>query len=203
MQQRNERKDAARHRELILDTASQLFLEHGVEGVSMHQIAKSAGVGQGTLYRRYSSKAELCLELMADSFRRFKGEIGQYFEQAAGAPVRERLAGFLDRILGYIEREIDWLNAIKPSAWCQEDQTNVYQAEPFVYVVDTLKALLDEAADKGEAPAGDAEFAAFTIAASFNPSNFYYLIKDRGLSIEEIKAKYIRFYDGLFFRQDG
>ncbi|MBM7569218.1 TetR/AcrR family transcriptional regulator [Paenibacillus sacheonensis] len=197
MQQRNERKDAARHRELILDTASQLFHERGVEGVSMHQIAKSAGVGQGTLYRRYASKAELCMELMADSFQRFTSGIDHYLASSAGSPVRERLEGFVARLIEYMASEIEWLSAIKPTVTCAEERIGLYQSEPFVYVVGKLKGLLDEAVQSGDARTEDTEFSAFAAAATFDAGMFFYLTKERGFTVEQIKAKYVGHFSGL------
>ncbi|MEV4893033.1 TetR/AcrR family transcriptional regulator [Nonomuraea sp. NPDC055795] len=43
----------------ILSAALELFVERGVEGTSMEQVAKRAGVGKLTLYRRWSSKEDL------------------------------------------------------------------------------------------------------------------------------------------------
>ncbi|WP_245811841.1 TetR/AcrR family transcriptional regulator [Actinophytocola xinjiangensis] len=43
----------------ILHAAFELFLEGGVEGTSMERIARRAGVGKLTVYRRWSSKEEL------------------------------------------------------------------------------------------------------------------------------------------------
>lgn len=43
----------------ILQAALALFIERGVEGASMEQIAKRAGVGKPTVYRRWSSKEDL------------------------------------------------------------------------------------------------------------------------------------------------
>ena len=43
----------------ILEAALELFVERGVEGASIEQIAKRAGVGKLTVYRRWSSKEEL------------------------------------------------------------------------------------------------------------------------------------------------
>ncbi|HRF98801.1 MAG TPA: helix-turn-helix domain-containing protein, partial [Aggregatilineales bacterium] len=44
------RADALRNHALLLETARQLFVEQGVESVTMSQIAQAAGVGKGTLY---------------------------------------------------------------------------------------------------------------------------------------------------------
>ncbi|GAA1761537.1 TetR/AcrR family transcriptional regulator [Nonomuraea bangladeshensis] len=43
----------------ILSAALELFVERGVEGTSIEQVAKRAGVGKLTVYRRWSSKEEL------------------------------------------------------------------------------------------------------------------------------------------------
>lgn len=43
----------------ILQAALELFVQRGAEGASIEQIAKRAGVGKLTIYRRWSSKEEL------------------------------------------------------------------------------------------------------------------------------------------------
>ena len=54
-----ERADAARNREVILAAASRLVDELGVERVSMDAVAREAGVGKGTLFRRFTSREGL------------------------------------------------------------------------------------------------------------------------------------------------
>lgn len=48
----------------ILQAALDLFIERGVEGASIEQIAKNAGVGKPTIYRRWSGKEELIAAAM-------------------------------------------------------------------------------------------------------------------------------------------
>ena len=52
------RVDAERNRQRIVTAACEVFAEHGLD-VPMEDIAKHAGVGVGTLYRRYPSRADL------------------------------------------------------------------------------------------------------------------------------------------------
>jgi AcrR family transcriptional regulator len=52
------RKDAARNRERILAAAREVFAERGLE-VTLDDIAHHAGVGVGTVYRRFSDKEQL------------------------------------------------------------------------------------------------------------------------------------------------
>jgi AcrR family transcriptional regulator len=52
------RADAARNRELILRTAAEVFAEHGLEA-GYDEIARRAGIGVGTVYRRFPERSEL------------------------------------------------------------------------------------------------------------------------------------------------
>lgn len=60
------RADARRNREQILLTAARTFVEDGVE-VSMDRIARSAGVGTGTLYRHFPDREALVLAVVRHS----------------------------------------------------------------------------------------------------------------------------------------
>ncbi|MFL5846616.1 MAG: TetR/AcrR family transcriptional regulator [Solirubrobacteraceae bacterium] len=59
------RRDAERNRELILEAARAAFAEDGLD-VGLHEIAKRAGVGVGTVYRRFPDKADLIEALFQD-----------------------------------------------------------------------------------------------------------------------------------------
>lgn len=52
------RADAARNRALVLRAAQEVFADHGLE-VSLEDIARHAGVGIGTLYRRFTDRESL------------------------------------------------------------------------------------------------------------------------------------------------
>jgi AcrR family transcriptional regulator len=59
------RRDAERNRQRILKAASEVFNERGLE-VSLDEIARYAGVGVGTVYRRFRTKEELVEALFVD-----------------------------------------------------------------------------------------------------------------------------------------
>jgi AcrR family transcriptional regulator len=52
------RRDAERNRQRILDAARRMFAERGLEA-SLDDVAHAAGVGVGTVYRRFPNKARL------------------------------------------------------------------------------------------------------------------------------------------------
>jgi AcrR family transcriptional regulator len=61
------RADALRNRERILDTARRLFAERGL-GVTLNDVAHEAGVGVGTVYRRFPDKTTLIDALLSAKF---------------------------------------------------------------------------------------------------------------------------------------
>jgi AcrR family transcriptional regulator len=62
------RRDAAENRARLLDAAALVFAEQGLDG-SVEDVAREAGVGMGTLYRRFPTKQALIDELVG-SLRR-------------------------------------------------------------------------------------------------------------------------------------
>jgi AcrR family transcriptional regulator len=62
---RSLRRDASRNRERLLEAARPLFAERGLN-VTMDEIARSAGVGVGTAYRRFGNRDELICALFEE-----------------------------------------------------------------------------------------------------------------------------------------
>ncbi|GAA2828825.1 TetR/AcrR family transcriptional regulator [Kitasatospora paracochleata] len=98
-----ERADAARNRAAVLEAASRLFEEHGVEAVSLDQVAAAAGVGKGTLFRRFGDKSGLAVALL-DNRERVLQEAVLHGPPplGPGAPAAERVHAFLDAYLDYL-----------------------------------------------------------------------------------------------------
>jgi AcrR family transcriptional regulator len=89
------RKDAELNRRKILDAAAELFAERGL-GVTLNDVAHHAGVGVGTVYRRFPDKAELIDEL----FEQRLAEIHTLVQEAIEDPDPwHGLASFLERAL--------------------------------------------------------------------------------------------------------
>ncbi|MGO8769489.1 MAG: TetR/AcrR family transcriptional regulator [Mycobacterium sp.] len=64
-----ERGDAARNRALLLEAARTLVAERGADAVTMDDIAAAAGVGKGTLFRRFGNRAGLMMVLLDEDER--------------------------------------------------------------------------------------------------------------------------------------
>jgi AcrR family transcriptional regulator len=76
-------RNAARTREMIIDTALTLFLERGYEATKMEDVAEAAGIGTSTLYRYFPTKDLLLIEPLA--FR------GKFVENFRSRPAEEPL----------------------------------------------------------------------------------------------------------------
>ncbi|MDA0567951.1 TetR/AcrR family transcriptional regulator [Streptomonospora sp. S1-112] len=62
------RADARRNRDLIIKAATSLFAERGLD-VPMEDIARRAGVGVGTLYRRFPDRESLVTAIAESTFQ--------------------------------------------------------------------------------------------------------------------------------------
>ncbi|MGW2513488.1 TetR/AcrR family transcriptional regulator [Streptomyces scopuliridis] len=100
---RKERADAVRNREAVLTAADELFARHqSPGGVSMDEIAAAAGVGKGTLFRRFGDRTGLVRALadlrtaeLRDAVENGPPPLGP------ATPPRERVAAILDALLRF------------------------------------------------------------------------------------------------------
>ena len=59
------RPRSRRAHEQVIDAATRLFAERGVDATAMDAIAQESGVSKATIYKHWKNKDELCLEVMA------------------------------------------------------------------------------------------------------------------------------------------
>src|SRR6478672_1972093 len=88
------RADAERNRKRLLDAAAEVFAEQGLEA-STAEIARRAGVGQGTVFRRFPTKDDLVAAIVVD-------RLGEITETAAallaGSPPGGRVLAFMTEL---------------------------------------------------------------------------------------------------------
>lgn len=75
------RRDAERNRERIVAAARELYAEHGL-GVGFNEVAHRAGVGVGTVYRRFADRNELFEAALEEPLRR----VLEVADEATAAP---------------------------------------------------------------------------------------------------------------------
>jgi AcrR family transcriptional regulator len=176
-----ERADAARNRRRILAAAAALIEEHGVEHVSMEAIAVQAGVGKGTLFRRFGDRSGLVMALLDERTREFQDALIRGEPPLGpGAPAIERVIAFGRGMIGLLEAHGEMLLAAELGARWVRGEAGVYA----LYRTH-LAMLVREAA-----PELDDEYLAEALLTPFGPETFLYLRKGRELSLERIQAGY-------------
>jgi AcrR family transcriptional regulator len=172
-----ERADAARNRERILCTARRLFAERGVSCVSMDDVAEAAGVGKGTLFRRFGSRAALALALLSEDEERLQeGFIRGEPPLGPGAPARERLIAFGEARLEMLDKHAELLEAAEAGA-------AHYASAPIAAHRLHITLLLGELD-----PSCDAELLAETLLSALSADLFIYLRELREFPLERVKA---------------
>lgn len=170
--------------EEIEEIAFSLFQEFGVENVSMHKIAKTAGVGQGTLYRRYANKSDLCLSILGERFEQLIPALHLYLSKISDQPVRERLRYVLEEIHLIVGHHLDWIRMLTISGNL-EQTSKVYESHYSQSLRQIIRDLLEEAREKGEANIQDIELTTLCMSSPMTPELMFY-IHESGYSIEKI-----------------
>lgn len=194
LHQRHERRDAAKHRQRILNVAQHLFAAYGVDAVSMHQIAVAAGIGQGTLYRRYRHKGELCMDLMREHHEQFAEEVAALFARTEHAPSLERLDGLLQKMVALLEDQVTFLGPIggtpAENDRCNElgkpDYFSFRQSPWHLWLQELLSGVLTEAIERKELAPLDIPFTVDSMLAVLNPHFYRFQRLERGFSQERI-----------------
>ncbi|HEY9639358.1 MAG TPA: TetR/AcrR family transcriptional regulator [Coleofasciculaceae cyanobacterium] len=183
---RPERRDAAENRQRILAVSNQLFGERGIENVTMSQIAKAAGIGQGTLYRRYANKGELCIALLKANLPQLRNEVDQYLEQTAASMSKlGQLNSVLERLVNFIEEQLPLLGAIEDAA-VKHKRGMQFHNPWYEWMHQTVSGLLNEAIAQDEILPLNTTFTADAVLATLNIDLYLFQRSDRGFTPEQI-----------------
>jgi polyketide synthase 12 len=90
-----ERADAARNRLQLLSTARAMLAEHGPDRLTMDALAERAGLGKGTVFRRFGTRAGIFRALLDDEEHVFQQQV------LSGPPPLGPGAAPLDRLIAY------------------------------------------------------------------------------------------------------
>jgi AcrR family transcriptional regulator len=170
-----ERGDAARNRKLLLDAARALIAEHEPGEVTTDDIAAAAGVGKGTLFRRFGSRAGLMIELL-DEDERAMQQAFLFGPPPLGpqAPPLQRLLVFGRERLRFVETHRGVLEEVS-----RDPQTRYNAA--FAVLHTHVRVLLAAAASTG-----DLDAQADALLALLDADYVVYQMVSRGQSIESM-----------------
>ncbi|MET9215770.1 MULTISPECIES: TetR/AcrR family transcriptional regulator [unclassified Nocardia] len=148
-----ERADAARNRRAILDATAALLAEHGAAGVTMDRVAAAAGVGKGTIFHRFGSRAGLLYELVAEGAIALMAAVTSGPPPLGpGAPATDRLLAFFDAMTTMVTADVELIAAYQAmpphprsaefhAFWAEHITTLLHEVRPDIDA-ETVGALL-------------------------------------------------------------
>lgn len=176
-----ERADAARNRRRIIEAAERLFADQGVSCTSMDQIAEAAGVGKGTLFRRFGNRAALAFAVLDKSERTFQEDFLRGPPPLGpGAPPPERLAAFGAAMLDILETNGEIL--LDAELW---GGGAYMRSAPRAFHWLHIRGLLEE-----EMPGIASDYLADILMGPLSPGVFAHQRRIRETSLADLKAGY-------------
>jgi AcrR family transcriptional regulator len=141
-------------KELIARTALGLFVDQGIDGTTIRDIAAAAGIAEGTLYRHYPGKDALAWELFSKNYTAFALELDRI--QAGHATVRAKLDAMVRQCCAFFDRDPVLFSYLLLAQHGQLQKVTPEMANP----VEVVREVLAAGMDRGEIPAGDPDVAA-------------------------------------------
>ncbi|WP_326687309.1 TetR/AcrR family transcriptional regulator [Streptomyces sp. NBC_01795] len=198
MAQRKERADALRNRESVLAAADALFTRSGnPHSVSMDDVAAAAGVGKGTLFRRFGDRAGLIaavigarLEPLLERVREEgnAGDGGREGDTAGSAlPPRQRVRSLLDTVLRF-KIENRHLMSVAEDAGI----SSPYQAEHYVRWHETLCETVRQVSGVSHP-----DFTAHALLSTVRADLVTHLVDGLGMPQDELRAALAAHVDAL------
>ncbi|MFC4008226.1 TetR/AcrR family transcriptional regulator [Nonomuraea purpurea] len=177
-QPQQERADAARNRQKIIETAAMMIAECGADNLSLDEVARVAGVGVGTVYRRFGDRAGLLYALIDESERRFQAAfLSGLPPLGPGAPPAERITAFLRALVDRIVADQGLFLLLERGG-----KTDSFSGPYRVHHIH-LATLIAQAC-----PRADAAFLADALLAPVNARLIALQREQRGMTVEEIKS---------------
>lgn len=107
---RRRRRDAENNRTRVLQVARRLVSDRGMAAVTMDLLAAEAGVGKGTLYRGFGSRAGVAEALLDEAERQLQERILSGPPPLGwGASARQRHRAFVSAYLDLLAANVDLL----------------------------------------------------------------------------------------------
>jgi AcrR family transcriptional regulator len=176
-----ERSDAARNRERLLLAARDLIEQGGAAALTMDRLAEHAGVGKGTVFRRFGSRAGLMLTLLNDSEAAFQARF--LFGPpplGPGAPPLDRLIAFGTERIAYVVEYGDLVLA------AGNGSRGRFEVPAVALWNRHVEMLLHAAGVEFREPG----LMAGSLTATLDPERLLHLVREHGVTSERLAASW-------------
>ncbi|MFJ3824044.1 TetR/AcrR family transcriptional regulator [Streptomyces nodosus] len=187
------RADAARNRIRLLSVAARLAAERGIANVTMDDIACGAGVGKGTVFRRFGDRTGLLVELLSHQEEQLQAAfLSGPPPVGPGAPATERLHAFGAAVLRHEHAHRDLYLA------AHGEPGRLRMTAPYQFRLAHVRMLLREA--RVEA---DIELVAHLLLGFLETAFVDHLLVHRGMALERVGAGWCDLVDRFTGRCPG
>jgi AcrR family transcriptional regulator len=184
-----ERRDAARNRARILEAARKLLEERPIQEICMDELARTAGVGKGTLYRRFADRASLCRALLHEESIVLQNRVLAGFDLPNDARWMQRLECFLDALFDFYHDNA----ALLSEALAFERGPTRFEQPHHTWMRETIALYLGRSIETEEIGALEPTVTAELILAGLDPDLMQWH-RSCGLSRDELKEHFRRFW---------
>lgn len=187
-----ERKDAARNRARILEAARNLLKERSIDKICMDELARTAGVGKGTLYRRFADRASLCRALLHEEAITLQNRVLDGLGLPLTAPWLLRLEHFLSALFNFV---FDNAALLSEAQAFERGRATRFEHPAHTWQSETITLYLERAIRAGELQAGnfDPSIQAEHILAALDPDRLRWH-SQLGHPKEKLEKEFRRFW---------
>ena len=140
-------RDGGDKRERILRAATKVFARKGFYATRVSEVAKAAGVADGTIYLYFKSKDDLLVSLFEDRVVLLLGTLERELQKRDDA--RERLRAIIELQLGLLEGERDLAEVITVNLRQSTRLMKQYAAPKFLLYLETIARVVAEGQKAG------------------------------------------------------
>ncbi|WP_415974381.1 TetR/AcrR family transcriptional regulator [Rhodococcus sp. 077-4] len=172
----SERCDAARNRRLLLDAATDLVATVGADAITMDAVATKAGVGKGTVFRRFGNRAGLMRALLDHTEKKLQHSF------MFGDPPLGPGAAPIDRLVAFGRARLEFVNVQGEVLRAAENSDDARYSAPahmvnFTHVLSLLRAAEVD---------GDLELLAYWLLTPLEATLVLHQYRDLGMPMDRL-----------------
>ncbi|AJW39592.1 TetR/AcrR family transcriptional regulator [Rhodococcus sp. 15-725-2-2b] len=172
----SERCDAARNRRLLLDAATDLVATVGADAITMDAVASKAGVGKGTVFRRFGNRAGLMRALLDHTEKKLQHSF------MFGEPPLGPGADPIDRLVAFGRARLEFVNVQGEVLRAAESADDARYSAPahmvnFTHVLSLLRAAEVD---------GDLELLAYWLLTPLEATLVLHQYRDLGMPMDRL-----------------
>lgn len=172
----SERCDAARNRRLLLDAATELVATLGADAVTMEAVATRAGVGKGTVFRRFGNRAGLMRALLDHTEKMLQSSF------MFGEPPLGPSADPIDRLVAFGRARLEFVRVQGEVLRAAESSADARYSAPahmvnFTHVLSLLRAAGVE---------GDLELLTYWLLTPLEATLVLHQYRDLGMTMDRL-----------------